>query len=218
MKFYGQKREDEYLYNTFFKGVKNKIYIELGAMDGIQYSNTKFFQDELNWTGILIEPNIKLYEKLKDNRPDNKLYNSLVSNTIDDKVFKYFDYLGVSCIKDTMPKDHDRLYFNSKRSQFANHNKGECIIKTTTLETILDDSGYKEIDFLSLDVEGHEFHVLESINFNKVKIHVLLIEMLDDNSYVLNIEKLLQKNNYKYHSDIGRNRVYILQNSNYFTE
>ena len=39
--------------------------------------------------------------------------------------------------------------------------------------------------------------------------------MLDDNNYVVNIEQLLQENNYKYHSDIGRNRVYILQNSKY---
>ena len=75
--FYGQKGEDKYFYETFFKDVINKNYIELGAMDGVNYSNTKFFEDELGWTGILIEPNKTLYNLLKQNRPNNKLYNSM---------------------------------------------------------------------------------------------------------------------------------------------
>lgn len=215
MKFFGQKGEDKYLYDTFFKDVKNKIYIELGAMDGVGYSNTKFFEDQLDWTGILIEPNTKLFEKLKVNRSNNKLYNELISETVDEKVFKYFDYLGVSCIEDTIPKDHDRLYFNSTRPQFKNHNKGKCIMKTRTLENIIDDSKYKEIEFLSLDVEGHEFQVLKSINFSSITIHILLIEMLDNNTYQKDIEQLLEQHKYVYHSDIGRNRVYVLENSKY---
>ena len=88
-------------------------------------------------------------------------------------------------------------------------------MKTTTLEKIIDDSKYKEIEFLSLDVEGHEFHVLKSINYSKVTIHVLLIEMLDGNRYQKDIEHLLEKHKYIYHSDIGRNRIYVLENSKY---
>lgn len=217
LKFYGQKGEDSYLYNLFFKDIRNKVYIELGAMDGKIYSNTKFFEDTLGWTGILIEPNIKLFEKLKENRPVNKLYNNLISNEIKDYNFKYFDALGVSCIEETMPTNHERLYFKSKRPQFANHPQGNIIIKTERLETIIDDSGFKEIDLLSLDVEGHEYYVLQSINFDKITIHIILIEMLDDNKNNEEINTFLENKNYKFHSTIGRNRVYILNNSVYNT-
>ena len=209
--FYGQKGEDRYLFNTFFSNKKNGVYIELGAMDGIGYSNTKFFEDEMKWTGILIEPNEHLYKKLLMNRPNNKLYNSLVSNEDRTYRFKYFEGLGVSCIEETMPRDHNRLYFNSRRPQFKNHPKGEVEMKGRTLQSIIDDAGYHEIDLLSLDVEGHEYQVLRSIDFKKTQIKVILVEILDDNSNRDEIHDLLLVNRYEYHSDIGRNRVYVLK-------
>ena len=42
--FYSQAEEDEFLNTNFFKNKKNGIYIELGALDGILYSNTKFLK------------------------------------------------------------------------------------------------------------------------------------------------------------------------------
>ena len=54
--YYSQCQEDIYLNENIFKNKKNGVYIELGALDGILYSNTKFFEDSLNWKGILIEP------------------------------------------------------------------------------------------------------------------------------------------------------------------
>jgi hypothetical protein len=45
MNYYSQCGEDEYIYNNYFKNKKNGKYIELGALDGVLYSNTKFFED-----------------------------------------------------------------------------------------------------------------------------------------------------------------------------
>ncbi len=54
--YFSQSGEDEFLNNNYFLNKKDGIYIELGALDGVLYSNTKFFEDNLNWKGILIEP------------------------------------------------------------------------------------------------------------------------------------------------------------------
>ena len=43
--YYSQCQEDIYLNENIFKNKKNGVYIELGALDGILYSNTKFFED-----------------------------------------------------------------------------------------------------------------------------------------------------------------------------
>jgi len=43
--YYSQCEEDLFLNNTFFKNKTKGIYIELGALDGVLYSNTKFFED-----------------------------------------------------------------------------------------------------------------------------------------------------------------------------
>lgn len=45
MNYYGQALEDKFLNENYFKNKKNGVYIELVAMDGILYSNTKYFED-----------------------------------------------------------------------------------------------------------------------------------------------------------------------------
>ena len=47
-----------------FKNKKNGFFIEAGAYDGEVYSNTLKFEMELNWTGLLVEPNPDVFEEL----------------------------------------------------------------------------------------------------------------------------------------------------------
>jgi hypothetical protein len=55
--FYSQQGEDMYVYKKFINKVANDgIFVELGGLDGITYSNTKFFEDTLSFSGLLIEP------------------------------------------------------------------------------------------------------------------------------------------------------------------
>jgi hypothetical protein len=44
---------------------KNGFYIECGANDGVNQSNTWYFEKSLNWIGILIEPNKQIFQELK---------------------------------------------------------------------------------------------------------------------------------------------------------
>ena len=80
MTYYSQSSEDEFLNTYYFKNKKNGLYLELGALDGVLYSNTKYFEDSHDWSGILIEPHPLKFELLKKNRPNNFLFNNLVSN------------------------------------------------------------------------------------------------------------------------------------------
>ena len=60
--FYGQCGEDLEIYSHFFSDKvdfykeNQGYYIEIGASDGVKFSNTKFFEDEMGFVGILIEP------------------------------------------------------------------------------------------------------------------------------------------------------------------
>jgi hypothetical protein len=88
--------------------------VELGALDGVLYSNTKFFEDNLFWKGILIEPHPIKYGSLKMNRPNNFLFNNLVSNSEKELSFRYFEdnYSGVSGVEETLPKEHFYAFYN----------------------------------------------------------------------------------------------------------
>jgi hypothetical protein len=46
--YYSQCQEDCFLNENIFKNKSQGVYIELGALDGVRYSNTKFFEDSLN--------------------------------------------------------------------------------------------------------------------------------------------------------------------------
>ena len=54
---------------------ENGIYVELGALDGVFQSNTKWLEDELKWTGILIEPSPNKFKECKSNRSKNVIFN-----------------------------------------------------------------------------------------------------------------------------------------------
>lgn len=55
--FHGQGGEDKYCIENFFGGVQHGTYLEMGAFNGIKFSNTLHLHETLGWRGLLIEPN-----------------------------------------------------------------------------------------------------------------------------------------------------------------
>lgn len=68
MKFYSQYKQDEYLYKKFFKKKRNGVFFDIGAHNGIKISNTYFFEKNLGWTGVCVEPRDSAFEELEKNR------------------------------------------------------------------------------------------------------------------------------------------------------
>jgi len=206
--YYSQCGEDEFLNETYFKNKRDGVYIELGALDGVLYSNTKFFEDELHWSGILIEPHPYKYEDLKKNRPNNILFNSPVSNSTENIIFRYFvdNYSGVSGIEETLPQEHlNGFYTHICEPQ------GRVTLKPITLAEIVKNTNIKHIDFLSLDVEGHEYEVLLSWDFS-VPIYLILIETLGGSQREKEekCREILYKNGYRFETKFKHNEVFIL--------
>lgn len=206
--YYSQAEEDEFLNNNYFKNKRCGTYIELGALDGVLYSNTKFFQDNLDWSGILIEPHPIKFNDLITNRPNNYLFNCLVSNITEDVVFRFFNdnYSGVSGIENTLPKEHFNAFFNT-----INEPQSRTILKPKSLSEIVRNTNIKHIDLLSLDVEGHEYEVLLSWDFS-IPIDVILIETLGGSQLEKEelCRQLLFKNGYKFDTKYKHNEIYIL--------
>ena len=65
VRYYGQDEEDKYAHETFFSGLESGTYLELGAFDGMTFSNALFFA-ERGWKGVLVEPNTQSYRSLID--------------------------------------------------------------------------------------------------------------------------------------------------------
>ena len=63
--YYSQSGEDKIMYEKFLNKIQNGVFLEMGACDGVLYSNTLFLEKTCGWTGILIEPHPNQFEKLK---------------------------------------------------------------------------------------------------------------------------------------------------------
>lgn len=208
--YYSQCQEDVFLNEHIFKNKKNGTYIELGALDGILFSNTKFFEDTLNWNGILIEPHPEKFKLLQINRPDNFLFNNLVSCHTEPLEFRYFvdGFSPVSGVENTLSQHHFDHYFENSNVRNDGNQQNTILIKPTTLSQIVRETKLTHIDLLSLDVEGHEYEVLQSWDFS-IPIDIILIETLGVQPEKDELcREILIKNNYKFITKYQHNEIF----------
>jgi len=173
--------------DELFEGKRDGFFIELGANNGLLQSNTAFLEKNRNWRGILIEPNARNFEMCKINRPNSICYNyACVSNDFTDE-FIYGDF--------GLPPNDPTSLMSSINGLRLNSKHAMSRVPVSTLTNILDRHTIPKIDFLSLDVEGYEYSVLNGLDLNKYKPTYLLIEV-----YNVDFEKIttyLEGNNYE---------------------
>ncbi|MFY7729232.1 MAG: FkbM family methyltransferase [Flavobacterium sp.] len=207
--YYSQCEEDITLNENYFKNKRNGTYIELGALDGVLYSNTKFFEDQLGWTGVLIEPHPIQFQRLQQTRPNNVLCNDLVSCKTEPQTFRFFTngMAAISGIENTIPSLHFDLWFDS--IEYSDLPQSALDIKPRTLSEIIKCTNYTHFDLLSLDVEGHEYEVLQSWDFS-VPIDVILIEMLGRNAERDELcRQILRDNGYVFDRVLHHNEIWV---------
>lgn len=160
-----------------FVNFKRGFFVEAGANDGISQSNTLYFEKYKKWTGLLIEPIPKLFQKCKVNRPKCIIENAALVP---------FDFQGeyvemrysnlMSIVKGAMKTEQDELEHISKGCKIQNIETYDVKVPARTLNSILKKHSIRNIDLLSLDVEGFELNALKGIDFEYVKPKFLLVE------------------------------------------
>lgn len=164
MTFYSQIKQDKIL-NDLFGNKRNGVFIDIGANDGITFSNSYFFETELDWTGICVEPIPDTFEKLKQNR------KCILENCAISDAEGLFDFIYIE------GKNEMLSGFNRKDYASKNEEKYKLIkVQTFRLDTILSKHNIFNADFCSIDVEGTELAVIKSVNWELFNIQYLCIE------------------------------------------
>ena len=86
---YSQYLQDVFVDLVFFKNEKKGYFIDIGAFDGLKFSNSYLFEKDKGWNGIAIEPNDKVFIDLKKNR------NCVLVNGVVSDVDGVVDYMRV---------------------------------------------------------------------------------------------------------------------------
>ena len=153
----------------FYNNKRDGFFIEIGASDGIELSNTYLLETKYNWSGICVEPIPIKFEMLCKNRPKSLCYSNAVFNESNKKVIfdiaNNFDLLsGISFNIDC----HKNL---------VNANKTQITVTTISLNDLLEKSNAPQfIEYLSLDTEGSELEILKSVDLHKYTIGLINVE------------------------------------------
>ena len=190
-KHYSQYRQDEIVLDIL-NHKRSGFFVDIGAHDGKELSNTYFMEKNLDWSGLCIEPNPSVTEDLKKNR--NCIIDTRsISRTTGEDVFFYAD-------------DEPMLSMTTWDGVSLMNHQGEVIPRNTltkmsgvSLKDLLVTSGApKEIDYISMDIEGCEAEILHSFDFEVFDVNCWSIEWkshgdlqnIYDNKFFI-IEKLL---------------------------
>ena len=195
---FSQGNEEKILQDIFSDTIKG-FYIDVGCHHPNRFSNTALLYKK-GWKGINIDANEKNLKLFNFFRKRDYNIRALVSKTAGALNYYYFDESALNgCLSD------------SRLDLLLNENykviKTEKIL-TRRLDDIITESkiNHKRIDLLDIDVEGHDFQVLQSINLDLYDVRVILIETGDQENAII---QYLLKFNYHLYTRVDRNCIFL---------
>jgi FkbM family methyltransferase len=162
---YAQNFEDVMLARVF-EGRRNGFYVDVGAGDPVYLSVTKWFYD-LGWSGINIEPNRSLHQKLLTERPRDVNLAVGAGAAFAEANFQEFAVKELSSFDPRIQK---------KAADSGSPGKARSV-PIVPLNDIIDrHCEERRIDFLKIDVEGWEKEVLSGLDLRRHRPTVVVIE------------------------------------------
>ena len=199
-KSFSQYGED-IIINEYF-GDRIGCLLDLGANDGITFSNSKLLLDK-GWSGVLIEASPVTFKKLKQNYQNyEKVF--CIEQCLSDvkKRTKFFHNIyhnnpNAKDNSDLLSTIDEESY--QRTSGWGTFSSFE--IECDTLENALKLSPYTKFDFVSIDIEGMDLQILHQMDLTKLGIELMVVEH----------NNTIKKEILEYCSDYGFNKI-IFQN------
>jgi FkbM family methyltransferase len=157
----------------------NGFFIEVGANNGFNQSNTYYLEKFRNWKGLLIEGIPELYQECLIERPQSEVVNCALVSEDFDQPYVTMTYSGLMSLVNGAFKNSKQEQIHIQKGAMTQGHLScyEIEVSARTLTSILDEYGVEEIDFFSVDVEGFELYVLQGgENYIKKSYPVLVVE------------------------------------------
>lgn len=162
-----QLRQDLFVLNHLnFK--KNGFFVEFGATNGVDLSNSFILEKTFEWKGILAEPARIWHEQLRVNRNATIVDRCVWSESNKKIEFREVDIPELSTTSQYLASD----YHVKDRSSNTAYS-----VETVSLHDLLIEcNAPKTIDYLSIDTEGSEYEIIKNFDFDQFNIEVITIE------------------------------------------
>jgi FkbM family methyltransferase len=205
----GQDRiVDEYLH-----GKRHGVFVDIGAYDGLTFSDTLMLERERDWTGICIEPLPDMFSEMRQNR-SCVCVQACIGNREEGEV----EFLAVrseaartrmlsGVLSEYDPRHLARV--DDELNEFGG-SKGVIRVPMRHLHAVLHEHGIGHVDYLSIDTEGSELLILRSTILSAIGNPCVTVENnYDDPS----IDAVLREQGYRLHTSIEWDRFYVYGDS-----
>ena len=184
---------EQQLVADFFSGVGTPFFVDVGAAHP-SFGSQTWHLEQAGWSGVLVEPQPEMAELLRKSRRA-RVYEAACSS----------------------PGNAGREMLLRVRGRYSTLNdtfvvaglqaQGVLSVSTMTLDAILADANApRPIDFVSIDVEGHEIDVLAGFDLGYWQPRLILIE---DHVLNLKLHHTIQARGYKWRRRSGLNSWYV---------
>ncbi|ODN05668.1 Protein Star [Orchesella cincta] len=187
----------------FFQHKKNGLFIECGAHTGENPSHTLHLELQYNWTGLLIECNPTLIPILRKHHRKAWIGAVCLSPKTTPGMHKFYTDFDLKWTQNPQ--------LETSFNKVKNSSTVLAEVYSVPLYTLLASIGLNTIDWFSLDVEGAEFEILETIPWDLVTIKVLTVEeiYLAWRNKIRDLDDHLRKNKMHYVKTLVHDRVYV---------
>lgn len=201
------------LHKLFFKNVRDGFFIECGSADGIDHNICVWFEDNMGWTGLNIEPNPHAYKHLATNRP-NCINENLALSDSEGEATIHIPTGGprknepLQASLESWRKD---FWAGKMPGGYKGALKGtkveEVTVKTDTYTNVIARNGVDKVDLFILDVEGHEVPALRGMIESPVLPRVIVVE--NNKTDMDEVYRMIDPLGYAVNGGCGANNFFV---------
>ncbi len=208
--YFSQGGQDKYVAEHLLPDVQQGFFVDIGAHDGITFSNSYYFEKK-GWSGFAIEPNPKIFANLVANR-NCQLINAGIGSEETKQTFRAIEdpVSMLSCFIDNIDIRHIQRI--EEEVLHANCKYTDIEVSCISFNKLLSNKNIKKIDYLSIDVEGLEFEILKSIDFQNLEIAAVSVE---NNYKDYRIPEIMERANFKLMAMIGDDNIFLSKRITY---
>jgi FkbM family methyltransferase len=202
MQFFSRSGQDAFLDEHVFKGARGGVFVDLGGFDGLTGSNTLFFELMRGWSGLLVEPAAGPRAKAAEFRRCPCLPVA-VGDAAGEAEFLEVEE-GLRQMSGILQHYGEGVLARIEAA--PGHSARRRPVRMRSLSQILDSHHLREVDLVSLDVNGAELAALQAFPFEEYTVRAWSIDATQHGEA---IATLMQRRGYRRLEALGTHDVYL---------
>ena len=153
----------------------NGTFLEFGATNGLDMSNTYLLENTFRWNGVLAEPSYTWHSSLKKNRPNCKILNECIYSETGKKLDFFTSSIGELSTLEQF-RESDRTSIKGNATDRNRKGFSHKVMSISLNDVFIKYFNSYPIDYMSVDTEGSEFLILENFDFEKFSPKIVTVE------------------------------------------